>query len=277
MIAGGVIKLKDDEFVELSDIIYKNSGIFFSENKKYLLENRLSRRIQELNFNSFKDYIYYLKYDMKRSEEIARLLNLITINETYFLRERPQMDYLVSKYIPELISKGKRSIKILSAACSTGEEPYSIGILLKESGLLNKISVNILALDINSEALETAKKGEYRAISFRGVDPQIISKYFIKEENVYKILPEIKNMVTFFKGNLLDKSSFFRIGVVDVIFCRNVLIYFDIESKQKAVENFYTVLQPQGLLFLGHSETLTKITDKFSVHNFKTGIVYIKN
>lgn len=120
MISTGIIKLKDDEFVELADIIYKNSGISFSANKKYLLENRLSKRVQDLNFNSFKDYIYYLKYDIKRSEEIIKLLNLVTINETYFLRERPQMDYLINKYIPELVAKGKKNVKIWSAASSTG-------------------------------------------------------------------------------------------------------------------------------------------------------------
>lgn len=277
MISTGIIKLKDDEFVELADIIYKNSGISFSANKKYLLENRLSKRVQDLNFNSFKDYIYYLKYDIKRSEEIIKLLNLVTINETYFLRERPQMDYLINKYIPELVAKGKKNVKIWSAASSTGEEAYSIAILLKESGLLNKIKVDIFASDINSDVLETAKKGEYRAISFRGVNPQIISKYFIKEGTVYKILPEIKTMVTFFKANLLEKSSFLRIGTVDVIFCRNVLIYFDIEAKQKVLENFYSILQPNGMLFLGHSETLTKITDKFTMNNLGTAIVYIKN
>ncbi|MCB4204582.1 protein-glutamate O-methyltransferase CheR [Deferribacterales bacterium Es71-Z0220] len=276
MIGAGTIKLKDDEFAELSDIIYKHSGITFSATKKYLLENRLSRRIQELNFNSFKDYIYYLKYDIKKMQEMITLLNLVTINETYFLRERPQMDYLVNKVIPELISNGKRSIKIWSAASSTGEEPYSIAILLKESGLLGKIRVDIFASDINTEVLETAKKGEYRTVSFRGVPPAIINKYFEKDGFIYKLSPEIKSMVTFFKANLVERMASSRVGTADVIFCRNVLIYFDIPAKQKVMEMFYSTLAPNGFLFLGHSETLNKITDKFKMLNFGGGIVYIK-
>lgn len=276
MIGTGVIKLKDDEFAELSDIIYKNSGITFSITKKYLLENRLSRRVQELNFTSFKDYIYYLKYDIKKNQEIITLLNLVTINETYFLRERPQMDYLINKVMPELISKGKRNIKIWSAASSTGEEPYSIAILLRESGLIGKVKVEIFASDINTEVLETAQKGEYRTVSFRGVPPTIINKYFEKDGFVYKLSQEIKSMVTFFKANLIDRMASSRVGKADVIFCRNVLIYFDVPAKQKVVDMFYNMLVPDGLLFLGHSETLNKITDKFKMINFGGGIVYVK-
>ncbi|MBZ4643323.1 MAG: chemotaxis protein methyltransferase CheR [Deferribacteres bacterium] len=276
MINAGTIKLKDDEFAELADIIYKHSGITFSATKKYLLENRLSRRIQELNFNSFKDYIYYLKYDVKKMQEMITLLNLVTINETYFLRERPQMDYLVNKVIPEMISKGKRNIKIWSAACSTGEEPYSIAILLKESGILSKARVDIFASDINTEVLETAQKGEYRTVSFRGVPPTIINKYFEKDGFIYKLSPEIKNMVTFYKANLIDRMASSRVGMADAIFCRNVLIYFDIPAKQKVIDMFYKTLAKDGFLFLGHSETLNKITDSFKMHNFGGGIVYIK-
>ena len=163
------IKINDQEFVELKDIIYQNSGIMFAENKKYLLENRLSKRLNDLNFTTFKDYIYYLKYDIKKRQELDTLINLVTINETYFLRERGQLDYLVSNIVPDLIKAGKRSIKIWSAPCSTGEEPYSISILLKDAGLFDKASIEIIATDINSEVVALAKKGEYRQASFRGV------------------------------------------------------------------------------------------------------------
>jgi chemotaxis protein methyltransferase CheR len=186
------------------------------------------------------------------------------------------MDYLVNKVIPEMISKGKRNIKIWSAACSTGEEPYSIAILLKESGLLSKVRVDIFASDINTEVLETAQKGEYRTVSFRGVPPTIINKYFEKDGFIYKLSPEIKNMVTFYKANLIDRMASSRVGMADAIFCRNVLIYFDIPAKQKVIDMFYKTLAKDGFLFLGHSETLNKITDSFKMHNFGGGIVYIK-
>lgn len=276
MISGLTIKIKDDEFAELSDIIYNSAGIIFSSTKKYLLENRLSRRIQELNFNSFKDYIYYLKYDSKKNQEMITLLNLVTINETYFLRERPQMDYMINKVVPELINKGQRGLKVWSAACSTGEEPYSIAILAKESGILSKIKIDIFASDINTEVIAIATRGDYRSVSFRGVSPAITNKYFVKNGLTYALSPEIKRMVTFYNANLMDRTAGTKVGLADVIFCRNVLIYFDVEAKKKVIDMFYRTLKPGGFLFLGHSETLNKISDKFKMTNFGTGIAYIK-
>lgn len=276
MISGLTIKIKDDEFAELSDIIYKSAGIIFSSTKKYLLENRLSRRIQELNFNSFKDYIYYLKYDIKKNQEMITLLNLVTINETYFLRERPQMDYLINKIVPDLLNKGQRALKVWSAACSTGEEPYSIAILAKEAGILSRIKLDIFASDINTEVIETATKGDYRSVSFRGVSPIIINKYFQKDGFINSISPEIKRMVAFYKANLMDRTASSKVGIADVIFCRNVLIYFDIEAKKRVIDMFYRTLKPGGYLFLGHSETLNKISESFDMMNFGTGIAYIR-
>ncbi len=276
MIGGQIIRINETEFVELADLIYKHSGITFTKNKKYLLENRLSKRLNELNFNSFKDYIYFLKYDMKRREEIINLLNMVTINETYFLRERAQMDHMIQKFVPEQAAKGKKSFKIWSAACSTGEEPYSIVILLNEAGLINKYRFDIIGADINTNVVEIAKKGEYRTVSFRGVPPQIINKYFDKDGFVYRLKPEIKNKVKFMQGNLQDSLIGSKVGRCDVIFCRNVLIYFDIDAKKKVIENFYKMLNPGGVLYLGHSETLSKISDKFKMVNFGKGIAYYK-
>lgn len=276
MISYNTIPMKDEEFVELADIIYKNSGIAFTLNKKYLLENRLSRRLNELNFLSYKDYIYYLKYDIKRRDELKTLLNLVTINETYFFRERAQMDYMIKKVMPEMASKGKRSFKIWSAACSSGEEPYSIAMLLAEEGYYNKYNIEIYGTDINNEVIAMGEKGIYRAVSFRGVPPSVIEKYFIKNGLDYILKPEIKSKVRLFPANLLDSATAGKIGMVDFIFCRNVLIYFDVEAKKKVVDMFYRVLQPGGQLYLGHSETLSKIDDRFRMINFGTGIGYSK-
>ncbi|WP_022851743.1 CheR family methyltransferase [Limisalsivibrio acetivorans] len=276
MIQSGTIKIKEDEFVELKDIIYKNSAISFADSKKYLLENRLTKRLQELNFNSFKDYIYYLKYNVKKNEEMEILLNLVTINETYFLRERGQMDYMVKTVIPELQAKGKRSIKIWSAACSSGEEPYSLAILLNEAGLFNKLNIEIMASDINTEVLNTAKSGVYRTVSFRGVPPNITSKYFTKDGFTYKLDPSIKSKIKFFQANLLSPVVGSKVGKVDIIFCRNVLIYFDVDAKKKVIDMFHRTLGMPGHMFLGHSETLNKINDSFTMKNFGGGIVYMK-
>lgn len=269
------IKINDQEFVELKDIIYNNSGILFAENKKYLLENRLSKRLADLNFTSFKDYIYYLKYDIKKRQEMETLLNLVTINETYFLRERGQLDYLVSHIIPEFIKEGRRSVKILSAPCSTGEEPYSIALLLKKAGLYDKINIDITAIDINSEVVALAKKGEYRQASFRGVPLDFMSN-FDQDGQSYFIKDEIKRKVKFTTGNITLPTLPATLGKMDVIFCRNVLIYFDLEGKQKTIKNFQNMLTDPGYLCLGHSETLNKISEDFVMKNVGTCILYMK-
>jgi len=276
MISSGTIKIKDDEFVELKDIIYKNAAIAFADSKKYLIENRLSKRLQELNFSSFKDYIYYLKYDAKKREEMEVLLNAVTINETYFLRERAQMDHMIKTVIPDLIAKGKRTIRIWSAACSSGEEPYSIAMLLNEAGLTSRAKFEILATDINTEVLDIAKKGVYRTISFRGVPPTIQQKYFTKDGFTFQLSQDIMNNVKFFQGNLLNPMMSAKVGRLDAIFCRNVLIYFDIPAKKKVIELFYKSLGTPGALYLGHSETLNKINDSFKMENFGGGIIYRK-
>lgn len=276
MINTGTIKIKDDEFVEMSDLIYKHSGITFTANKKYLLENRLSRRLNDLNFNTFKDYLYFLKYDSKGKSELRMMINLVTINETYFLREKAQIEYMVKNLIPGMMKSGKKSFKILSAACSTGEEPYSIAIMLQEAGLFSQARFDIIGTDINYNVVETAKKGEYRTVSFRGVPASIQNKYFTKDKFIYYVNQDIKSKVRFFQGNLLDSSIYSKIGKVDFIFCRNVLIYFDVDAKKKVIDNFHRLLNTPGYLFLGHSETLSKISTNFKMNNFGGGIVYNK-
>jgi len=269
------IKLNDLEFNELRDIIQHNSGILFSDNKKYLIENRLSRRLADLNFTTFKDYIYNLKYDFKRHAEIGILINLITINETSFLRERGQMDYLISTIIPELLKK-KKSIRIWSIPCSTGEEPYSLAILLTDAGLYSKASIEIIATDINSDVVDIAKEGNYRSSSFRGCLDKFTENNFTLKDNIYKLNTDIKSKVKFNTGNVLNPTFVSSLGKLDIIFCRNMLIYFDMDSKKKTINMFELALNNDGHLFLGHSEILSRISTNFNSINFGTGIVYTK-
>lgn len=269
------IQMTEIEFVELKDIIYNNSGILFTENKKYLLENRLSKRVSALNFRTFQEYIYYLKYDVRKRMELETLINLVTINETYFLRERGQLDYLVSNIIPELVAAGKRVIRIWSIPCSTGEEPYSIAIVLKDAELFAKANITIIATDINSDVVALAKRGEYKSMSFRGV-PQDFYRHFDQEGQNYLIKDDIKRRITFNTGNIMSPSIGALVGRVDVIFCRNVLIYFDMDGKKKAIQMFHKVLNNPGYLCLGHSETLSKLSEDFTMKNFGTGILYMK-
>lgn len=272
-----VIRIKDEEFYELTDIIRNHCGIIFRKNKQYLLEYKLTPRLKELNFNSFSDYIYYLKYPSPNKHEMQKLINLVTINETYFFREKNQIVYMIRNAIPELIKKGKKSFKIWSAACSTGEEPYSIAILLKEFSLLSKYNFEITATDVDTDVLEKAKSGIYKKTSIRNSnDEKSIIKYFEIQNQNYYLKNEIKSVVKFMYLNLIENGIINNLGKMEFIFCRNVLIYFDVEMKKRVAELFYRILDDDGYLFLGYAETLSKVTDKFILTNFPEGSFYKK-
>jgi chemotaxis protein methyltransferase CheR len=276
MFGSQVIKLNDEEFYEITDIICKSTGLIYRKNKQYLLEYKLSPRLKELNFNAFRDYIYYLKYPAINKQEIQVLINLITINETYFFRERYHIDFMIKKAIPELAQTGKNKFKIWSAACSTGEEPYSIAILLKENSLTSKFNFEIIASDIDTDCLNKAKKGQYKLNSFRSDDSSLINKYFICNDSFYTLKNEISGIVKFYRLNLNDNSFISLVSNIDFLFCRNVLIYFDIDVKKKVIDQFYNVLNNGGFLFLGYAETLSRISDKFVLINFGEGSYYKK-
>ena len=276
MVHPSSIKINEVEFFELRDIIVKVSGIMFSEHKKYLIENRLSKRLIELALTSFKEYINYLKSNPKREAEIVTLINLVTINETYFMRERGQVDYLVSTVMPALIAQNKKNIRIWSIPCSTGEEPYSIAIELYDAGFFSKATIEVIATDINSDVVEAAKHGVYREGAFRSCSQEFISKHFTQQGSDFIISNNIKNRVKFNVGNIVSDRILSLIGKVDIIFCRNVLIYFDFDNKKVALTNFKNILNPDGYLFLGHSESVSRVSTDFVMNNFGTGIVYTK-
>jgi chemotaxis protein methyltransferase CheR len=192
------------------------------------------------------------------------------------LRERPQLDHLVKTTLPAIIAKGKKSIRIWSAACSTGEEPYSMSILIKENGLSTRANFEIIGTDINTDVVEFAKRGEYRGMSFRGVPDHFQSAYFNQNGTIFEIKDELKQKVRFTVGNLISPTLPMQVGKFDVIFCRNVLIYFDITGKKKVLNMFYNMLNVPGYLYLGHSESIAKLETDFTLQNFGSGIVHIK-
>ena len=265
------LNLSDDVFKKLKDMIYEISGIFFSDQKKYLLETRLSKRISVLNLSNFEDYYNYLKYSPLKNTEIKELLNSITTNETSFFRDMPQLEVFVDVLKQIIQSSGNNAIKnirIWSAACSTGEEPYTVGILIKEnfSSSASGIKFEIVGTDISEKVLKSAKKGIYNGYTLRNASQAILGKYFVKtDDDEYKIKDEIKNMTTFGNVNLIDGNEVKKYGSFDIVLCRNVIIYFDAESKKKTIENIYESLKPGGYLFLGHSESLHSISSLFKL------------
>lgn len=276
------LELSLTSFEALRKYIYDNCGIYFQDNKKYLLESRLQKRITFLGLESFDKYLDYLKFNPKSVEEKKYLYEAITINETFFFRNQPQLDAMSQLILPEVISEkikqGKNKIRIWSAASSSGEEAYSIGITIVE--LLRfkypNVEFEIVGTDINYQVIDTAQKAVYKEYSVRNTSGLYVKKYFKNVNNTYELDPTIKNMVTFKLLNLFDDISMKAMTNFDLIFCANVLIYFDAASKIKVVNHLYNSLNKGGYLFIGYSETLHGISKAFKLVSFPKTIGYKK-
>jgi len=274
-------KLTPQAFEEWRKFIYDLCGIYFQDNKKYLLESRLQKRIKHLNLETFEKYLKYIKISAKREEEKKQLYEAITINETYFFRNQPQLDALVSTIIPEMMKNkpgGIQRIKIWSAASSSGEEAYSIAMMLNEMVLPKypNLKVEIIGTDINYAVIETAKNAVFKEYSIRNTPPIYLKKYFEKVDNTYVLDPKIKSMVSFKVLNLYDDNAIRMMEKSDIVYCANVLIYFDLQSKIKVVNNLYNNLNSDGYLFIGYSETLHGISKAFKLVSFPKTIGYKK-
>jgi chemotaxis protein methyltransferase CheR len=274
-----VSSMREDTFRQLRDFIYEKTGILVPDNKKYFLENRLSRVIREKNFNNYEDYLYYLKYSVNKND-IARLFDAVTTNETFFFREPQQFEVLTNNIIPNIIKEnsqmGIREIKIWSTACSTGEEPYTIAMILLEKQELIGIKKAIYASDISESVLISARKAMYGGYSVRNIPPQYMAKYFKDSGGIYVLSEAVKSLVKFMNINLIEEKEVKQLKGMDVVFCRNVLIYFDEKAKKKAVSLIYDVLRPKGYLFVGMSESLHNVTRAFKPLVINKVIVYQK-
>ncbi len=280
--SSGILKMDDKTFKTLRDFIYEKSGIYFSDQKKYLMETKIMERIKERGFRDFNEYAYFLMYSKDYKDELKYLFNAITINETSFFRNKPQIEAFRNNILPELISLPDRgtfkTITILSAGCSTGEEPYTLAMVCKEFITTKAPGWNVMieAGDLSEAALMQARDGIYNAYTLRNVPPSYLQKYFVKEGENYRIKDEIKKMVRFYPLNLTDDTQMRRITKKDVIFCRNVMIYFDESVKKKVVNYFYDILKLNGYLIIGHSESLHNITRAFKIVHFPGALAYKK-
>lgn len=274
------IPLPDDVFRLLRDFIHGYCGIYFDDGSRFLLERRLSRRLEQHRLKSFEEYYHFLRYDRKREEELVILIDNLTTNETYFFRETPQLRAFSEEILPELREglADRKALRIWSAGCSTGEEPYTIAILLLEAGdWWHDWQIEILGSDINQRVLHTARKGVYKRSAHRATSPGMLAKYFVTDEKGdYRIVDKVKSLVSFSCLNLLDPYKTSLISNMDIIFCRNVIIYFDREAKKKVIESFYHKLRDGGYLLLGHSESLINISNAFTLRTLKNDMVYQK-
>jgi chemotaxis protein methyltransferase CheR len=275
------LEMSLDEFKMIRDFILERSGIFFAENKMYLVKNRLGKRMAELQIKTVRDYFYHVKYDVSL-REFNKLMDLVTTNETSFFRNEPQLLSFSDEVLPQMISekmteRGTKSLKIWSAGCSTGEEPYTLAILILDRlKSLAGWNVEIIANDISEEVLQKARQGEYAGITLRAVSPDVLNRYFIKSGEMYKVKPEVQAMVKFSHVNLNDPRKLTIVSGMDVVFCRNVMIYFTDDVKKQLVRGFYNSLRPGGYFYIGHSETLHGISKAFKLVYFKNALVYQK-
>lgn len=276
------LKVTDEEFTQLRDFIYKESGIFIAENRKYLIENRLSNRLKELNLKNFGEYYYYLRFDPRRKDELAKLFESITTNETSFYRNPPQLqvfqDIILKKVLDKLRAERTRKLRIWSAGCSTGEEPYTLAIMLHEvlKSEINTWDIKINAMDLSLAVLASARAGVYTDYALRTTPKEIVAKYFIPKGTQFEVKPELKKLIHFQQGNLSDRLGLKRLERSQIVFCRNVIIYFDDEMKKQVISSFYDNLLPGGYLFIGHSESLHNISRSFKPEYHPGAIVYLK-
>jgi chemotaxis protein methyltransferase CheR len=272
------INMSDEEFFVLRDFINRQCGLYFEISSKYLLEKRLSRRIHEHQLSSFRDYHYFLLYDKSSLEEMNSVVDILTTNETYFLREEYQLKAFKEEILPAILKKKTdKTIRIWSAGCSSGEEPYTLAMLVIEAQLPIGWKVEIIGSDISQRVLQVARRGVYSKSSFRVMPDDYKERFFHKDESgKYHVNDELKEKVTFGKLNLLDSQRINLIPAMDVILCRNVIIYFDKETKKKVIDNFYNKLNEGGYMLLGHSESLMNISTSFKLKHLKNDMVYQK-
>jgi chemotaxis protein methyltransferase CheR len=270
------VKVTDEEFRRLGEFLYRQTGMIFTENKRYYVQRRVDDRMAATRATSFASYFAWLRADV--GGEIEQFINAFTVNETYFFREEHQLQCLTSDLLRERtrLKRPGEPLRIWSVPCSTGEEPYSIAIWLLENWPdVDAYNIDIVASDIDTRALEEARAGVFGKRALMRLPADLIARYFEPlEGGRWRILQDLRESVGFSPVNLLEMAETRAHGRFDVIFCRNVLIYFDDAARRVAAENLYEALAPGGFICLGHTESMSRISPLFEVCRYADAIVY---
>ena len=272
-------KMTDAEFRMFCELVKSRCGLHFDEASRFLVEKRLARRMSEIDVGSFAAYHFLLRDGSRGEQEFAEVVDLLTTNETYFFREYGQLTALIQEVIPDVRARRQQSgsagpVNIWSAGCSSGEEPFSVVIMAMEAGLEPGKDFRVYASDISRAMLNKSRRGIYREASFRETSAERRSRYFVAKDGHIRICDEVKKHVDFIHLNLLDREKISLLRTMDVILCRNVIIYFDVETKKKVMETFHDKLRPGGYLLLGHSESLISVSSAFALKHLKRDLVY---
>jgi len=270
------LNLTESIFMLLRDLIHEKTGIHYEDERRDVLANKLSPLVIDRGFSSFLDYYYLLKYDETADEEWKRVMDALSVQETFFWREIDQIKALVNVVVPQhFAAYPNQTLRIWSAACATGEEPLTIAMALNEAGWFSK-KIEIYATDASPSALAKAKKGLYRERSFRNLSPILHATYFRPEQKDWRVSPELHARIQWQMVNLAVSRDMKLLPPMSVIFCRNVFIYFSEESIRKTLKTFYEIMLEPAYLFVGASESLLKITTDFDLKEIGGAFVYVK-
>jgi len=271
--------LSEKDFQKLTDVLYRRTGISIDTKRYKLLVNKLESYMIKKGYSNFRSYFHDIRFN--KDEKIFQdLINIVTINETYFYREKHHFEILVKQVLPELDRIRARSdtLRILCAPSSTGEEPYSIVLhLLEDDDIVNKRDIEIVGIDIDNNVIQKAKQGIFSKRSVDFLPKTVLNKYFTQVSPVtYQIDKDLTEIIDFKVVNVMDKFAMQRLGKFDAIFSRNMLIYFDDTSRKEVAMTFYSMLKPFGYVFLGHAESMNRIVSVFKTKKFNNQIVYQK-
>jgi len=269
--------LSDNAFALLRDLIHERTGLFYENGKSELLTDKLSPLVVERGFNSFLDYYYFLKYDPESDQEWKRVINALSVQETFFWREADQVRAMVDVLVPRYFSGNRaRPLRIWSAACATGEEPLTLDMALNEEGWFDRAAIEIYASDASAAAVDRARQGVYRERSFRNLPPRLRERYFSEERNGWRVRPELHSRVKWATANLVKESDVAMLATAAIIFCRNVFIYFSDNTIRKTVKLFARHMPAPGYLFVAASESLLRLTTEFHFQEIGGAFVYVK-
>ena len=268
-----------EEFLKFRDFFYRKTGIYFEDTKRYFVDKRLIERILATGNENFRSYFVMLRFEAS-GVELQALINLMTVNETYFFREEYQFTCLVNSILEDIVQRKPRHepIRIWSVPSSSGEEPYSLAIyLLEHWPRADDYDIELIASDIDTGILDKARQGRYDKRSIQHLPDALLRKYFTPLLNSqYQINQDLRDSVEFTLINITDLAQMRGYRDFDVVFCRNLLIYFDDTSRRIAAEALFNALRPGGFICLGHSESMSRITPLFKVRKFPEAIVYQK-
>ncbi|MFV3126380.1 CheR family methyltransferase [Niveispirillum sp. KHB5.9] len=273
----GLLAISDAEFDRFCDFIYRRTGMSFGENRRYFVDRRLRDRIQAAGHASFRDYFVMVMSDAREYEQ---LVSSLTVNETYFYREDHQFRCLTDSVLPRVTARKRQgdTIRLWSLPCATGEEPYSIAIWLLENWpSVDDWQVEIMGSDIDTHVVQAAMDGFYHSRSLMRLPPDLTARYFSREAGgQFRVIPDLRDSIRFSHVNVMDRGLMAAHGRFDVIFCRNMLIYFDEKSRREAIGNLYDCLEGDGFVFLGHAESMSRVSSLFQVRRFDDAIIYQK-